>query len=76
MANTRRKRMVILTVDTIGALLRDYIGEAIPQTATSLRLEFSAKDNGKLAIIFEDDNIAENSQDIYTHFDLKRVYTI
>lgn len=72
----RRKRMVILTVETIGELLRDYLGDVIPRDARSLRLEFCPKENGKLALVYEGDSIKPDAKDVIAYFDLKRMYSV
>lgn len=68
--------MVIMTIETIGELLKDYLGSTLPADAKSLRLEFSPKENGKLALVYESDQIPRDAKDIVVYFDLKRIYGV
>lgn len=72
----RRKRMVILTIPTIGALLRDYIGDNMPPDAHAVGIEINPQEQGRLAVVMESDNIPDNAKPVFVHFDLKRVYSI
>lgn len=72
-----RDRMVILTIDTIGELLKDYVGENnIPVDAVAQRLLINPQDNGKLALELASPNIKADAKPIYVNFDIKRVYSV
>ena len=72
-----RDRMVILTIDTIGELLKDYVGaNNIPTDAVAQRLLINPQDNGKLALELASPNIKADAKPIYVNFDIKRVYSV
>jgi hypothetical protein len=68
--------MVILTIQTIGALLRDYLGDHMPEDAIGVGLEINPQENGKLAMVMSSPAIREGAKDINAHFHLKRVHTV
>jgi len=45
-----RERFVIVTIDTIVELLKDYCGQDIPADAMPLRLLLRPEEKGRLAI--------------------------
>lgn len=71
----RRKRMVILTIPTIAALLKDYVGNGVPDDAVGVGLEINPQENGRLAVVLDVPSLTQDPKDIYVHFDLKRVYS-
>lgn len=76
MAQTR-KRMVILTIDTMAELLKDYLGEGVvPRDAKALTLQINPQENGKLALVLDSPSIKPNAPDIFVHFDLKRIFAV
>lgn len=76
MAQTR-KRMVILTIDTMAELIKDYVGDGvIPRDAKALTLQISPQENGRLALVLDSPNIKPNAPDIFVHFDLKRIFAV
>lgn len=76
MAQTRNRR-VILTIDSIGRLLMDYIGNSnIPVGAKPVRLMVNPQEQGRLCVVVDHPDIPENAKDIFVHFDLKRIYKV
>ena len=72
-----RKRMVIVTLDTLAELLKDYLGEDyIPSDAKATRLMVNPQEQGKLALEVTSPNINYNDKDVFAHFDLKRIYSV
>lgn len=72
-----KDRMVILTIDTIGELLKDYVGaHNVPIDAVAQRLLINPQDNGKLALELASPSIKADAKPIYVNFDIKRVYNV
>jgi hypothetical protein len=72
-----RKRMVILTIDTMGELLKDYLGgDNVPTDAVAQRLLINPQENGKLALELASPNIKRDAKPIYVNFDIKRIYNV
>lgn len=72
----RRKRMVILTIQGIGALLRDYLGDNMPEDAVGVGIEINPQENGRLALVMESPSIPDNAKPLFVNFNLKKVYAL
>ena len=76
MSQTKR-RQVILTLDTLCELLKDYIGDnTIPSDAMAQRLLINPQENGKLALEIASPSIKVDAKPIFVNFDLKRIYSV
>lgn len=72
-----RKRMVIVTLDTIAELIKDYVGESnIPADARAYRLLTNPQERGKLAIDLTSLSIPRDAKDMFVNFDIKRVFSV
>jgi len=72
-----KKRMVILTIDTLGELLKDYIGASnVPTDAVAQRLMINPQENGRLALEIASPNIKRDAKPIYVNFQIKRTYSV
>ncbi len=72
-----QRRQVIITIDSLGELFKDYLGEGvIPADAVAQRLMINPLENGKMALEVASPSIPDNAKDIRVNFQLKRVYTV
>lgn len=72
-----QRRQVIITIDSIGELLKDYLGEGVvPADAVAQRLMINPLENGKIALELASPSIKANAKDIRVSFELKRVYSV
>jgi len=74
-----KQRYVVLTIDTIAELLKDYISnpDDIPPDAMPVKLMLKPTEAGKLAIEFVSDHFNPQSLTPLTvKFDLKRIYSV
>jgi hypothetical protein len=72
-----KERYVVLTIDTIGELFKDYVGpEELPWDAKPLKLIFKPTEMGRLALIMDSAYWTEGMPDININFDIKRVYGV
>lgn len=72
-----KKRMVILTMDTIAELIKDYLGASnVPTDAVAQRLLINPQENGKLALEIASPNIKADAKPIYVNFNIKRIYNV
>ncbi len=72
-----KRRQVILTLDTLAELLKDYIGEnIIPKDSVAQRLLINPQENGRLALEIASPSIKPDAKPIFVNFNLKRVYSV
>lgn len=72
-----KRRMVILTIETITELIKDYLGSGtVPVDAVGQRLLINPRENGKLALEVASPNIKADAKPIYVNFDIKRIYNV
>ena len=71
------QRMVIVTVDTLVEILKDYLGEEnVPRDATVERLLVKPNEKGKFAFVVESPGIKQGGQAVVADFQLRRVYGV
>jgi hypothetical protein len=69
--------MIIVTLDTICELLKDYLGpEYVPSDARATRLLINPQEEGRLALEIMSPDIKPNDKPLFAHFDIKRNYTV
>lgn len=74
---TRRQRMIVVTLDTLAELLKDYLGpDYLPADARATRLLVNPQENGKLALEVMSPGIKPDAKPLFAHFDIKRNYII
>ena len=71
-----RERYVVVTIDTIVELLKDYCGEDIPTDAMPLRLLLRPEEKGRLAIELISDSFKPDSPSLVVNFRNKRVFAV
>ncbi len=72
-----KPRYIILTIDTITELLKDYVGgEDIPSDAQPLKLMLNPSEKNKIAIVMDSDSWKEGMAPLDVKFKIKRVYGI
>lgn len=73
-----RQRHIILTIDTISELFKDYIDneDDLPADAQPVRMLIQPAENGKLAIEFQSDHLKPGSNPLSVSFQLKRMYSV
>lgn len=72
-----KTRRVILTIDTIMDLFKDYATEEdIPADAMPIKLLFKPTDQGRLAIEATSESWTKELPPIQLHFDLRKVYSV
>jgi hypothetical protein len=72
-----KPRYIMLTIDTITELIKDYVGlEELPEDARAIKLMFKSTEQGKLAIEMISDTWTTEQAPINVDFRIKRVYGI
>lgn len=72
-----RPRYIVLTIDTICELLKDYVGgEDIPQDAQPLKLMLNPQEQNKIAIVMDSDTWKEGLPPLDVKFKIKRVFSV
>jgi hypothetical protein len=72
-----KKRIVVVTLDTLAELFKDYLGEEyIHPDAKATRLMVNPQEQGKLALEVASPHIKPNAKNVFAHFDIKRIYTV
>lgn len=68
-----KTRVVIVTIDTLVEILRDYLGtDEVPTDAKPITLRVNPAEKGKFAIVLEGPSIKADTMS-NVHFDLRRV---
>jgi hypothetical protein len=69
-------RFVILTIDTITALIYDYAGEALnlPDDIKPIKFRINPTNNGKLELMLESETWEKDQSPEEIKFEIKRVY--
>jgi len=71
-----KERYVIVTIDTIAELFKDYCGEQdIPADAMPTKLLFKPNDKGRLAIQMVSDSWTKDLPPLNVSFAIRRVHT-
>lgn len=71
------KRMVIVTVDTLVEILKDYLGEEeMPGDARVETLLVKPNEKGKFAIRVASERFEQDQAAMVVDFDIKRVYSV
>lgn len=72
-----RHRYLVLTIDTIGDLFKDYIAneEDLPWDAAPIKMMFNPNEQGKIAIEFQSEYFKPNSPPLAVNFQIKRIYS-
>lgn len=71
------KRMVILPIDTICNLFKDYCGElGFPKDAKPVKFLFKPTEMGKLAIVVESEEFTGPQNPEVVKFDIRRYYGV
>lgn len=68
------RRMVILRIDDLVALLRDFTH--LPSDVRAVKLMVNPQEQGKIGVVVESDEIKHGAAPLHIHFDLKRVYSV
>lgn len=72
-----RPRYIMLTIDTITELIKDYVGlDELPEDARAVKLMFKQNEQGKLAIEMISDTWQNEQAPINVNFRIKRVYSV
>jgi len=71
-----RERFVIVTIDTIVELLKDYCGQDIPADAMPLRLLLRPEEKGRLAIELTSHEFKPDSPSLVVNFRSKRIHAV
>jgi hypothetical protein len=70
-------RMVIVTIDTITNLFKDYCSPGdIPQDAQPLQLKLKPTEMGRLAIVMESPEWKKGLTPLEVKFDIRRIYSV
>ncbi len=70
-------RMVVLPIDTIVALFKDYCGQlGFPKDAMPVKFLCKPTERGKLAIVVESDEFTGNQASEQIKFDIRRFYGV
>ena len=69
-----RERIVIVTIDCIVRLIKDYAGQALELPDTAQITKFRLTPDKKLEMMLEDDSWVSNRPAEQVRFDMKRVY--
>jgi hypothetical protein len=69
-----KKRMVWTSIDSLVAVLRDYLGtEVIPAGAKPVKLQIHPTER-VFAVVIDGDEIPEGASPVRATFDIKRVF--
>jgi hypothetical protein len=69
--------MVILPIDTINSLFKDYCGQiGYPKDALPVKLMYKPTELGKLAIVVESDEFTGPQGSEQIKFDIRRYYGV
>ena len=71
----RRSRLVIITIDTMLAIIKDYAGGAIPADATAVSLRVNPQEKGKFMLVIDSPSIPAGTAPMMLHFDIKRYFS-
>jgi len=72
-----KPRFIMLTIDTITELIKDYVGlDELPEDARAIKLMFKPTEQGKLAIEMVSDTWQSPQAPINVSFKIKRVYSV
>lgn len=71
-----KERYVIVTIDTIVNLLKDYCGPDIPTDTMPHRLLLRPEEKGRLAIELVSDEFKPDSPSLVVHFRNKRIHAV
>lgn len=76
-ADRPTKRMVIITIDTLVELFKDYLGpEQLPTNAQPVAMLINPKEKGKIMIIVDSDDILQDVGPLRIDFHLKRFFGV
>lgn len=73
---TNRSRLIIVTIDTLMALFKDYLPGYVPEDATPLELFIHPSTPGKMAILTESSNWDSAGNEVNVRFELRRSYGV
>lgn len=71
-----KERYLVVTIDTITELFKDYCGEDIPADAKPIKLLLKPTDRGRLAILLDSDTWVGSPEPLSVSFKIKRVHTV
>ncbi len=73
-----KQRYVVLTIDTIAEILKDYVADEadIPVDALPVRLLLKPTEQGKLAIEMFSDSYKGTEAPLNIKFDIRRVFAV
>lgn len=72
-----KERHVVVTIDTIAELFKDYLSEAdLPTNAVPMKLLFKPGEKGKLALEMFSLDWQDGLPPLAVNFDIKRVYGV
>lgn len=72
-----KQRFLLLTIDTISELLKDYVDneEDIPSDAMPIKMMFKPTEQGKIGLVMVSDHFKDGAPPILVRFDIKRVFS-
>jgi len=74
---SQQVRKVIVTADTVLAILKDYLGpDNLPEDAQVVKVLVNAKERGKLALVVDSLQWKEGLPPMVAEFDIRRVYSV
>jgi len=74
---SQQVRKVIVTADTVLAILKDYLGpDNLPEDAQVVKVLVNAKERGKLALVVDSLQWKEGLPPMAAEFDIRRVYSV
>ena len=72
-----KPRYCVLTIDTLAALLRDYVGgEDIPADAMPIKMMLNPAERNKIAIVMTSNSWKEGMPALDVKFKIKRVFAV
>lgn len=72
-----KTRMLIITVDTLLEIIKDYLGEDnVPRDAMVSKLLVKPSEQGRFAIEVVSESMKEGLAPLNVHFDMRRIYSV
>lgn len=72
-----RKRIIIIPIDSIVALFKDYLGQdVIPRNAMPVKLQYNPALSGMFAVVVDSPDIPRDAPAAVANFKLKRMFAV
>lgn len=75
MPNTNQ-RLVVVTIDTILAVLRDYAGGEIPADAQAVSFQLNPREKNKFMLVIDSPSYDKQLPPMILDFDIRRFYGV